>query len=61
MLNILRGEEHICLDSDPTKGVENNVTAILKKTVGLEKSTRLNFTPKWSTPPPPHVWSRQSA
>jgi hypothetical protein len=31
MLNILRTEEYICLDSDPTTGVENNVTAIIKK------------------------------
>jgi hypothetical protein len=37
MLNILRGEEYICLDSDPTKGVENKVTAILKKNSWLGK------------------------
>jgi hypothetical protein len=35
MLDILSGEEYSQLDSDPTKGVENKVTAILKKAVCL--------------------------
>jgi hypothetical protein len=54
MLDILSGEENSQLDSDPTKGVENKVTAILKKAVCLEKLTLLKLTPRWSKPP--HIY-----